>query len=158
MVIRTPAHTLQITQRAAYYTYTWTHNICFRSQVSQPHVLFIPLSSLVWQIYNELWRTPWQMLVLCHDPKQPQTTAGDWPSILLYLLARERERGGPEETSCSIRLMLMRPSASAVIHCCPTCYWHHFSLYTLLCFNFIELPKVCWEMAEMRRGLEEGWA
>lgn len=30
------------------------------------------------------------MLVLCHDPKQPPTTAGDWPSILIYLLERAR--------------------------------------------------------------------
>lgn len=34
------------------------------------------------------------MLVLCYDPKQPPTTAGDWPSILLYLLEQER----PNET------------------------------------------------------------
>lgn len=29
------------------------------------------------------------MLVLCHDPKRAPNTAGDWPSILLYLLERE---------------------------------------------------------------------
>lgn len=39
------------------------------------------------------------MLVLCHDPKQPPTTTGDWPSILLYLLEQERlsETGAQRE-------------------------------------------------------------
>lgn len=135
-------------------------------QVSQPLVLFTFLSSLVWQIYNELYRK-WQMLVLCHDPKQPPTTARDWPSILLYLfewerlseteMHRERERGGPEEMFCPIRLMLKRPSAfvhwnashshvTSIISLCTHCYASTW----LSCLK-------CAEMTEMRRVVEVEW-
>lgn len=53
--------------------------------------------------------------------------------------------GGPEEMSCSIRLMLMRPSASVR---CNTSESHmlltsFLFVHTPLCFDVIELPKVC---------------
>lgn len=122
------------------------------------------LSSLMWQISNELQRTLWQMLVLCHDPEQLPTTTGDWSSIRLYLLEwgwlsetetpGERAWGGPEEMFCPIRLMLMRPSASV----CCNAFQSNILLPSFLFVHtvMVRLYRAA-EMKEIGRVVEREW-
>lgn len=130
------------------YIHMSTQHMFSLSQVSQPHVLFMFLSSVVWQIYNELQRILWQMLVLCHDPKQPPTTAGDWPSILLYLLERvevkerRRRRERVAQRICSVQSDWCwwgpRP-LSIVIHCSPA-----LLAFISLCAHLTLMLRLYW--------------
>lgn len=128
--------------------------------ITGPYVLFMFLSPLPWQIYNERQRTPWQMLVLCLNPKQSPTTAGDWPSILLYLLesrrlsdteTTRRGRGGPEEMFCPIRLMLMKPLASIR---CNT--WLSHMLAVSFLFVYTVILSLYWVAQSVLRNVRQG--
>lgn len=128
------------------------------------------LSSLMWQIHNETERALWQMLVLCHDPHTAPNY--HWGLVINTTLPsrvretewdcdtwreRERERGGPEEPEemfCPIRLMLMRPTASAG--------WNTFQSHILLAsFLFVHtvMLGLYWAavMTEMGRVVEVEW-